>query len=129
MISQDWGYNRTPLRTPPPTRAHLTATKTWGSLHCSLQVPGDHPHPPDGPPRVQLPVGAEGCQGDFQEGHPELCGKGGGIWEEISFNFLDGGGGEAGQDVTPSPFFLPPQMQKKEPSFWISQYNEAKANT
>lgn len=46
------------------------------------------------------------------------------------FQLFGWGGREAGQDVTPSPFFFcPPQMQKKEPSFWISQYNEAKANT
>lgn len=41
-------------------------------------------------------------------------------------------GGGPGQNLTPSPFiFLTPlclQVQKKEPSFWISQYNEAKAS-
>lgn len=52
-----------------------------------------------------------------------------GVYGRGSLSTFWMGGGEAGQDVTPSPFFLPPQMQKKEPSFWISQYNEAKANT
>lgn len=40
------------------------------------QVPGDHPHPPDGPPRIQVPVGAAGGQGDLQEGRAALCGQG-----------------------------------------------------
>lgn len=66
-----WGWGGapdTPLSTPKPAgRRHHPSL---------LQVPGDHPHPPDGPPRIQIPVGATGRKGDLQEGCAERRGKG-----------------------------------------------------
>lgn len=104
VTSQGRGHNGTPFVTPPPL-------KHGGSPHCSLQVPGGHPHPPDGPPRVQFPMGAEGCQGNLQEGHSELCGEGGGCMGV----FFGGGGPRAEPDPLPFYFFnssLPPGAEE-----------------
>lgn len=58
---------------------HLPAhpkTCREGSPPIPLQVPGDHPHPHDGPPGIQIPVGATGRKGDLQERCAERCGEG-----------------------------------------------------
>ncbi|XP_066064549.1 uncharacterized protein [Chamaea fasciata] len=42
---------------------------------CAAEVPGDHPHPPDRPPGIQIPVGATVRKGDLQERCAERRGQ------------------------------------------------------
>ncbi|XP_039567149.1 uncharacterized protein LOC120503071 isoform X2 [Passer montanus] len=68
---------------------------------CAAEVPGDHPHPPDGPPRVQIPVGAPGRKGNLQEGRAQLRGQDAGQGPHVLGEPVQRGRGQQSHHLTP----------------------------